>query len=176
MNFICINILNNFSIVNGQDELTLFAIDNAYNNLLNISSSNTLTNASLGVLPSKERNGLLSMVLLMFFISILEYLSTDLPFGKNSLICLFIFSTLGFWFDTYGSQKNNLHLSSPVILEKQIPSISVKLGSLSVKITGINSLNVSIPICSSNLSKNSTTLAELGLLIIFSKVNCKAIA
>ena len=57
-----------------------------------------------------------------------------------------MFSTLGFWFDTFGSQKNNLHLSSPVILEKHIPFMSVKLGSLSVKITGINSINASVPI------------------------------
>ena len=120
-------------------------------------------NASLGVFPSKERKGLSSKVLLMFLISDFKYLSTDFPLGKNNLICLFIFSTLGFWFDTYGSQKNTLHLSSPVILEKHIPSISAKLGSLSVNITGINSLNALIPIYSSSLSKNSTTLEESGL-------------
>ena len=73
-----------------------FAIDKYQNNLSNISSSKTLTNASLGVLPSNERNGLLSIVLLIFLISELKYLSTDFPLGKNNLICLFIFSTLGF--------------------------------------------------------------------------------
>jgi len=109
----------------------------------------------------------------MFLISYFEYLSTDFPLGKNNLICLFMFSTLGFWFDTYGSQKNNLHLSSPVILEKHMPSTSEKLGSLSVKITGISYLNAFIPIFSSNLSKNSTTFVESGLFIISNKVNCK---
>ena len=84
-----------------------------------------------------------------------------------------IFSTLGFWLDTYGSQKNNLHLSSPVILEKQMPVMSVKHGSLSVKITGINSKNVLIPILSYNSSKNSTTFSSLGFFIKSSKINCK---
>ena len=83
-----------------------------------------------------------------------------------------MFSTCGFWLETYGSQKNNLHLSSPVILEKQIPSISLKQGSLSVKITGIKSLKASIPIVVSNLSKNSTTFLEFGLFIISNKVKC----
>ena len=46
-----------------------FAIDKYQNNLSNIFSSNTLINASLGVLPSNERNGLLSIVLLIFLIS-----------------------------------------------------------------------------------------------------------
>ena len=55
-----------------------------------------------------------------------------------------------------------MHLSSPVILEKQIPKISEKQGSLSVSITGINSINASVPIFSSKSSKNLTTLAELG--------------
>ena len=35
-----------------------------------------------------------------FFISCLLYLSSVFPFGKNSLNCLFMFSTFGFWFDT----------------------------------------------------------------------------
>ena len=97
-------------------------------------------------------------------------LSTDFPFGKNFLICLLIFSTFGFWLDTYGSQKNNLHLSSPVILEKHIPSISLKQGSLSVKITGIKSMNASVPIVSSRSSKNLTTFLEFGWLMISNKV------
>ena len=54
-----------------------------------------------------------------------------------------------------------------------MPSISAKLGSLSVKMTGINSLNVLVPSISSNLSKNSTTFSELGFYTISSKVNCK---
>ena len=70
---------------------------------------------------------------------------------------MFIFSTCGFWLDTYGSQKNSLHLSSPVILEKQIPSMSLKQGSLSVKITGIKSMNVSVPNVTSKSSKKLTT-------------------
>jgi len=96
---------------------------------------------------------------------------SDFPFGKNFLICLLIFSTLGFWLNTYESQKNNLHLSSPVILEKQIPSISVKQGSLSVRITGINSIKFSVPIFSSKSSKNLITLLPLGLVMISSIVN-----
>lgn len=76
-----------------------------------------------------------------------------------------MFSTFAFWLDTYPSQKNNLHLSSPVIFEKQIPLISVKLGSLSVKITGINSIKAFVPILSSKSSKNSTTFSWLGFLL-----------
>ena len=57
--------------------------------------------------------------------------------------------------------------------EKHIPSMSVKFGSLSVRITGIISLKASIPILSSILSKNSTTFVELGFFIKFNKVNCK---
>ena len=53
-------------------------------------------NASLGVFPSKERKGLSSKVLLMILRSDVNYVSTDFPLGKNNLICLFIFSTLGF--------------------------------------------------------------------------------
>ena len=60
-----------------------------------------------------------------------------------------------------------------MILEKQIPSISEKFGSLSVRITGNKALKASIPILSSSLSKNATTLLELGLLIMSNKVNCK---
>ena len=109
----------------------------------------------------------------MLFISWFVYLSIVFPFGKNNLNCLFKFSTFGFWFDTYGSQKNNLHLSSPVILEKHIPSISLKQGSLSVKITGIKSINASVPIVSSKSSKNFTTFSWLGLFIKSNKTNNK---
>ena len=77
MNFICKLIIKVNHFVNGQDELTSFAIDKNQNNLLNISSSKTLINASLGVLPSNERKGLLSIVLLIFLISDFEYLSID---------------------------------------------------------------------------------------------------
>ena len=56
-----------------------FAIDKYQNNLSNISSSKTLTNASLGVLPSNERNGLLSIVLLIFLISIDAGVTKGLP-------------------------------------------------------------------------------------------------
>ena len=67
-------------------------------------------------------------------------------------------------------KKNNLHLSSSVILEKQISSISVKQGFLSVKITGINWVKLFVPILSSKSSKNLTTLFELELVMISSIV------
>ena len=57
-----------------------------------------------------------------------------------------------------------------MILEKQIPSISVKQGSLSVKMTGINSIKLFVPIFVSKSSKNLTTLLELGLVMISSIV------
>ena len=120
--------------------------------------------------PSNDFIGVLSNVIFLCNTSFLDKLSTDFPFGKNFLICLLMFSTLGFWLDTYGSQKNSLHLSSPVILEKQMPSMSVKQGSLSVKITGINSMKLFVPIFSSNSSKYLTILFELGLVIISNRV------
>ena len=54
-----------------------------------------------------------------------------------------------------------------------MPSISEKFGSLSVSITGINSLNALIPILSSISSKNLTTFSELGFLIKSKIGNCK---
>ena len=59
-----------------------------------------------------------------------------------------------------------------MIFEKQIPSISLKQGSLSVKMTGIKSLKDSVPILSSKSSKNSTTFLEFGLFMISNKVKC----
>ena len=50
--------------------------------------------------------------------------------------------------------------------------MSLKQGSLSVKITGIKSMNVSVPIVSSKSSKNLTTYLELGLFIISKMVKC----
>lgn len=50
--------------------------------------------------------------------------------------------------------------------------MSLKQGSLSVKITGIKSLNASVPIILSKLSKNSTIFLEFGLFIISNKVKC----
>ena len=44
--------------------------------------------------------------------------------------------------------------------------MSLKQGSLSVKITGIKSLKASVPIIFSKLSKNSTTFLEFGLFMI----------
>ena len=57
-----------------------------------------------------------------------------------------------------------------MILEKHIPIISEKHGSLSVRIAGINSINALVPIFSSKSSKNFTTFWEVGFLIISIKV------
>lgn len=68
-----------------------------------------------------------------------------------------------------------MHLSSPVIFEKQMPLISEKAGSLSVRITDINSIKASVPIEFSKSSKNLTTFDESGFVII-SKINsCKEV-
>ena len=48
--------------------------------------------------------------------------------------------------------------------------MSVKQGSLSVRMTGINSIKLFVPIFFSNSSKNFITLLELGLVMISSRV------
>lgn len=58
-----------------------------------------------------------------------------------------------------------------MILEVVIPSISVNLGSLSVKITGNNLLKLSKPILYSILSKNLVTSIAL---IQLKEIACQA--